>query len=227
MNTKFTAIAFRVAIFATLIAVIMAAGQLVYAFVETATDDVDDIEEYLFNELVEPLENSSSCYYFAFAGSIVALVLSVFARKHCSAVSVFVRTISIAASTVALWLGMGVNHIFSFTAKFANELRDLDDLDELDPSDFGVSEWKWDSMNNALENEETAMALYIIAYVVAFAVFFVLMFTSIHYLVKKKSDVNKLDSVTESGRYVHESVQTNEQEYEYYSQSQDDRYNQY
>lgn len=226
MNTKFTAIAFRVAIFATLIAVIMAAGQLIYAFVETATDDIDDIEEYLFTELVEPLENSTSCYYFAFAGSIVALVLSVFARKHCSAVSVVMRTLFIAASTVFLWLGMGVNHIFSFTAKFANELRGVKNLDELDPSDFEVSEWKWDSMNNALENEETAMMLYIGAYVVAFFVFLVLMFTSIHYLVKRKDD-GYSDAEMTNSMYVSESVYTNEQEYKQYSQSQDDRYNQY
>lgn len=226
MNTKFTAIAFRVAIFATLIAVIMAAGQLIYAFVETATDDIDDIEEYLFTELVQPLENSTSCYYFAFAGSIVALVLSVFARKHCSAVSVVMRTISIAASTVFLWLGMGVNHIFSFTAKFANELRGVKNLDELDPSDFGVSEWKWDSMNNALENEETAMIMYISAFIVAFLVFFVLMFTSIHYLTKRK-DYGYSDAEMTNAMYVSDSAYTNEQEYEYYSQSQDDRYNQY
>lgn len=221
MNNKITAIAFRVAIFVALLAITLSAGNLIYAFVQAASEkEAIDIEEYLFTELVRPLGNATSCYYAAFACTIVALVMSAFARKNCSIVAVVVRTLSIAGTAVAMWLGMAVNHIFSFTAKFADVLRDVEDLDSLDYSDFGISKWRWESMMNAIENEDASMLSYILAFAVTVTVFFILAMTSLHYLLKKKSDnTNSADSQYVTAEYALPYEQTYE---EYHDRPEDD-----
>lgn len=229
MNTKVTAVAFRVVIILTLIAITVSAGMLIYALVDTYSSYDGDIEDYLFNELVEPLRNSANCYYIAFSGTLVALVLSLFARKYCSAVSVVFRTLSIAVCSVVLWLGMGANHVFAFTAKFATELRDVKDLDELDRTDFGISKWQWDSMESALDNEGI-MTCYVAAFAVTVLVFFVLTFTSIHYLTKNKDEnITEDYAVSFSGEQVqpYQSQYLNEYQNEFQNQTEDDYYNNY
>lgn len=222
MNNKITAVAFRAAVFAAMAAIILSVGNLLYAFVQAVSEkEIDDIEEYLFTQLVTPLGNATKCYYAAFACTVVAAVLSVFARKHCSGVSVVMRTVFMAGSAVAMWLGMAVNHIFSFTAKFAGEIRGVKDFDSLDREDFGIPKWQWESMVEALENEEAHIVYYIIAYAVTTAVFFILACTSLHYLLKKKNN----GSEAADSQYVHEYALTGEQEYEYYNRSDDDGYN--
>lgn len=222
MNNKITAVAFRVAVFAALIAITLSISNLVYISVRMVSEkEIADVEEYLFTELMTPLGNAPKCYYAAFACSVVALVLSVFARKHCCGASVFMRTVFIAGSAVSMWLGMAVNHIFSFTARFANEIRGVKDMDSLDREDYGIPKWQWESMVKAVENEETCMVRYFIALAVTLAVFFVLSLTSLHYLLKKKSESPE----AADSRYVHEYAMTSEQEYKYYNRSDDDRYN--
>lgn len=224
MNSKITAIAFRVAIFAALLAITLSAGNLIYAFVQSVSEkEIDDVEEYLFTQLVTPLGNATRCYYAAFVCTIVAIVLSVFARKHCSGASVVMRTISMAGAAVSMWLGMAVNHIFSFTTKFADEIRGVKDLDSLDREDFGISKWQWESMVEAIENEEAHIVYYFIAYAVTVTVFFILACTSLHYLQKNKND--SLEA-SDSQYLCDEYTLTNEQEYEeYYNRPDDDRYN--
>ena len=175
-KSKKVAAVFRVVIILTAVAAITCMGQLFRAALE-----FDDI---LDENAISMMTLSVNCYYLAFIGCVVSLVLSVIAQAHCRKVSVVFRTVVLGVVTGFLAASLEINRILRLCLKLIKEYGE-NELRFLEPEDVGITSAQLDEIQNFIDSEDKAL-MYVLGVLTAAILLCVLAFTSIHWFAKNK-----------------------------------------
>ena len=144
--------------------------------------------DFLDEETMTSFQTATTFYNFTLVGTIVCIVLSCVAQSFCMKLSVVARTVLIGLETVLLFVGFKVNSVLSFSAKVIKKVGDMDNYSDEELADLmNVSEDKIEEIVEFLKTDPK-IEPFLVALLFGVAVFGILSFTSIHWLVKKKTE---------------------------------------
>ncbi len=144
--------------------------------------------DFLDKETMSSFQTATTFYNFTLIGTIACVALSCVAHSFCMKLSVIARTVLMGFEMALLFVGFKVNSVLSFSAKLIKKVGDMDNYSDEELADLmNVSEEKIEEIVEFLETDPK-IEPFLMALLFGVVVFGLLSFTSIHWLVKKKTE---------------------------------------